>query len=109
MSFHLTSSNIRVENEGGRTHLRADAEAEDGSKRQADVDLDRVLGNNDGHFQWNGENFTESAKDVKFSIEGGGAVPVLRAQLRTANGEWREADVNLAERIDNVNGDLVFH
>lgn len=61
-----------------------------------------------GHFQWGGENFTETAEDVAFSIEGGGQVPVLRAHLKDEEGNLQQADVNLAERIENLNGELVF-
>jgi hypothetical protein len=57
-----------------------------------------------GHFQWDGVNFSESAEDVHFAIEGGGEVPVLRARLANVNGEYQDADVNLSERIINVDG-----
>lgn len=53
-------------------------------------------------------NFTESAQHVSFSIEGGGAVPVLRAELRNAEGNYQGADVNLSERVENDNGNLIF-
>lgn len=61
-----------------------------------------------GRFEWGGVNFTESAENVTFSIEGGGAVPVLRANLRNAEGNSQGADVNLSERVENDNGNLVF-
>lgn len=54
-------------------------------------------------------NFTETAENVTFSIEGGGAVPVLRANLKTADGGRRGADVNLSERVENNDGHLVFN
>lgn len=61
-----------------------------------------------GRFEWDGVNFTESAQNVSFSIEGGGAVPVLRAELRNAEGNYQGADVNLSERLENENGNIVF-
>jgi len=61
-----------------------------------------------GQFQWDGENFSHSAQNVSFSIEGGGEVPVLRAELQNMDGEWVAHDVNLAERIENQNGEFVF-
>lgn len=65
--------------------------------------------NKTGRFYWGGSNFTETAESVTFSIEGGGDVPVLRARLRNAEGAHIDADVNLAERIENDNGILVFN
>lgn len=61
-----------------------------------------------GTFQWDGENFSETAEDVHFAIEGDGEVPVLRATLNNADGEPVEADLNLAERIVNNNGSFEF-
>ncbi|KAL0630535.1 hypothetical protein Q9L58_010618 [Maublancomyces gigas] len=108
MSFHLTSSDLRVESHDGRSYLVGRATRADGSHNDVRLDLDGILGNDNGHFQWDGENFTGSARNVSFSIEGGGAVPVLRAELQNAEGHFQGADVNLSERVENVNGDLVF-
>lgn len=57
---------------------------------------------------WDGVNFSQSAEHVTFSIEGGGEVPVLRAFLRSSDGEEFARDVNLAERIQNHNGNFVY-
>ncbi|KAE8381077.1 CVNH domain-containing protein [Aspergillus bertholletiae] len=105
MSFHLSAENIRVEEDHV---LVADLEVGDGSRRHAVVDLNVHLGNNNGHFQWDGHNFSETARGVHFAIEGGGQVPVLRAELRDEEGNWESRDVNLAERIINENGHFVF-
>lgn len=61
-----------------------------------------------GKFEWGGENFSHSAENVSFSIEGGASVPVLRADLRTVDGQLVHGDINLAERIENQNGVFVF-
>lgn len=53
-------------------------------------------------------DFSHSAENVTFSIEGGGAVPVLRTFLRSRDGEEFSRDVNLAERIENHNGQFVY-
>lgn len=58
-----------------------------------------------GQFQW-GENFSKTADDVELGFEG--EVPVLQAQLTEADGSLVPAEINLAERIINENGDLVF-
>ena len=49
-----------------------------------------------------------SAEDVSFDIEGGGEVPVLRARLRNSDGDMVDADVNLSERIENIDGQFTF-
>jgi hypothetical protein len=42
--------------------------------------------------------------------EGDGQVPVLRADIRDSEGNYHDnQDVNLEERIKNVNGHFVFH
>lgn len=61
-----------------------------------------------GSFQWDGVNFSESAKDISFSFEGGDAVPILRATLTNREGGDVNADINLGERIQNINGTFVF-
>ncbi|GMF73546.1 unnamed protein product [Aspergillus oryzae] len=62
----------------------------------------------DGHFQWGGRNFSETARNVHFGFEGGAHVPVLRAELRTPAGTWEPRDVNLDERVFNNNGHFEF-
>jgi len=57
--------------------------------------------------RWGGQNFTQSASNVRFEFEGGSSVPVLRAKLRNAQGGEQESNLNLGERLTNVNGDLV--
>lgn len=52
-------------------------------------------------------DFSESAEEVSFAIEGDGDVPVLRAVLRSEDGE-QQSDLNLAERLENNNGSFVF-
>lgn len=53
-------------------------------------------------------DFSDSATDIQFSIEGDAQVPVLRAQLRDVEGNYHAADVNLAERIGNRDGCFCF-
>ena len=79
-----------------------------------------------GRFDWSGQStwlfnyilkglifthvadFSETAENISFSIEGGADVPVLRARLQKLDGEYVDADVNLAERVSNDNGRLSF-
>lgn len=52
--------------------------------------------------------FSQSAQNVHYAVEGDGQAPVLRADLVGGDGELCGADVNLAERIQNQNGNFVF-
>lgn len=61
-----------------------------------------------GQFQWEGNNFADTADNVHFAIEGDGEVPVLRADLSNLEGATASVDVNLAERIVNSDGAFVF-
>ncbi|ESZ96272.1 hypothetical protein SBOR_3327 [Sclerotinia borealis F-4128] len=101
MSFHLSAEEIRIDD----NHiLRARLRNENGDWEDAEIDLNQHLGNQEGMIHWDGENFSHSAENVTFSIEGGGEVPVLRTFLRSSDGEEFSRDVNLAERIENING-----
>lgn len=74
---------------------------------EAVLDLNNVLGNDNGRFSWGSGGYLESAQEFRFSIEGAG-VPVFRAQLRNAEGNYVESDVNLDERIKFQDNQLVF-
>lgn len=52
-------------------------------------------------------DFSETAEDIRFNMEGD-AEPILRARLRTTDGDSRDADINLTERIMNRDGQLCF-
>lgn len=51
--------------------------------------------------------FAGSAENIYFTLEGDAQVPILRARLSESNESF-DADVNLAERIGNDNGNLSF-
>ncbi|CAI6030301.1 unnamed protein product [Clonostachys chloroleuca] len=99
MSFHHSASNIRVE-EG---HILV-ADLENGESR---INLDDFIGNNNGNFEWGGVNFSGSAEDIRFELEGDGQ-PILRARLGDVEGNLHDRDINLSERIGNDNGNLRF-
>ncbi|KAJ5795248.1 Cyanovirin-N [Penicillium paradoxum] len=106
MSFHASASNIELED--GHI-LKAVLRTEDGDEQESTMDLNQHIGNDNGHFQWDGGDFQHSAEDISFSLEGDDDVPVLRAVLRDVDGEGHNADINLSERIGNDNGTLVFN
>jgi hypothetical protein len=124
MSFALSAEETRLDD--GHM-LRARLQKADGEWVDAELDLNTVIGNDDGmwtdrsapskpyaynrlkgSFRWNGVNFSESADDITFSIEGGDAVPVLRATLTNMEGNGVDANINLGERIQNIDGAFVF-
>ena len=123
MSFHESAHDIRIED--GHI-LKASLRDGEGDDRDVEIDLNDFIGNDNGmkqsshpcwaycanrfvsgRFCWGGENFNESATNVELSLEGSG-IPVLRANLFNVDGEEIEADINLAERISNEDGELVF-
>lgn len=130
MSFAESAEDVRLED---GCMLLANLQNEDGEMVEASIDLNSCIGNNDGihihlfylsaqwsihnmlmddqttgSFEWEGENFAESAQEISFEIEGDEMIPVLRAELHSVEGEWVACDINLAERISNQNGSFVF-
>ncbi|OQE82289.1 hypothetical protein PENNAL_c0037G05506 [Penicillium nalgiovense] len=106
MSFHETASEIELED--GHI-LKAVLRNEDGDEQESTLDLNEHIGNDNGQFHWDGGDFHSSAEDVSLEREGDDDVPILRARLHDVEGELQDADINLAERIGNDNGELVFN
>lgn len=123
MSFHESANDIELED--GHI-LKAKLSYGEDEERDAEINLNDFIGNDNGQkqasypnrgyrvntflsgcFCWGGENFKESATNIELSIEGSG-IPVLRANLFDVEGEEIEANINLAERISNENGEFVF-
>ncbi|ORX88909.1 Cyanovirin-N [Clohesyomyces aquaticus] len=104
MSFHTTAENIRVDD---NRFLRARLTNGDGEWVDAEIDLNNCLGNSNGQFVWGGSGFADSCESVSFNLEGGDNVPILRARLIDGDGNAVDADVNLAERIENQGGQFV--
>ncbi|UNI24681.1 hypothetical protein JDV02_010411 [Purpureocillium takamizusanense] len=106
MSFRQSASNIRVDD--GHI-LRASIKNDDGDWVDSEIDLNTFIGNNNGRFEWGGENYSHSAEDISFRMEGENEeTPVLRARLRDVDGNPHDADINLDERVGNDNGNFVF-
>ncbi|RJE19926.1 CVNH [Aspergillus sclerotialis] len=105
MSFVATAEEVRLEDDHV---LVAQLQNEEGEMVDASIDLNECIGNNDGSFEWGGVNFSESAEDISFELEGDDQIPVLRARLNPAEGDPIDADINLAERISNQDGNFVF-
>ncbi|KAL5362221.1 Cyanovirin-N [Aspergillus floccosus] len=105
MSFHERAEDIRLDDGHILVARLADGE---GEFHEVSIDLNEFLGNSEGSFEWGGENFSLSAEDISFELEGDDNVPILRAKLANSEGEHHDADVNLAERIGNENGSFAF-
>ncbi|EFQ99755.1 hypothetical protein MGYG_02769 [Nannizzia gypsea CBS 118893] len=104
MSFHESSQNIRLE-EDGRV-LVADLRNGAGDMVTARLDLNSVLGNSNGHFSWGDRDFSGSASNIRLDFDPPFNLPILRANLIAADGTEVPRDVNLAERITNSDGRL---
>jgi hypothetical protein len=61
-----------------------------------------------GHFTWDGENYSHTAENIHFALEGDGDVPVLRASLFDAEGNSETRDINLGERVVNNDGNFIY-
>ncbi|KAK3311055.1 Cyanovirin-N [Chaetomium strumarium] len=105
MSFHASAEDIRLDD--GHM-LRARLRNENGDLVDAELDLNHYIGNDNGCFEWGGVNFSESAEGITFAIEGGDSVPVLRAGLKDLDGNVQWRDLNLGERIGNIDGNFQF-
>ncbi|RDW79118.1 CVNH domain-containing protein [Aspergillus mulundensis] len=103
--------NLHIETQPRDTYLVGDCEDQRGGWHHSRLRLDSCLGDNEGRFEWGGNEFTEHATNIRFNPEEGASrVPVLRADLRDSSGKYqRNKDVNLAERINNRDGNLEFH
>ncbi|RMJ27898.1 CVNH [Aspergillus sp. HF37] len=104
MSFVETANDLYLEDDHV---LVGQLQGDDGELCDASIDLNEVIGNNEGSFEWEGQNFSEYARDVSFSIEDD-STPMLRAVLGVREDEWNESEINLAESIQNYRGRFVF-
>ncbi|EKD17170.1 uncharacterized protein L3040_005392 [Drepanopeziza brunnea f. sp. 'multigermtubi'] len=109
MSFHASAQDVRVED----NHiLKATLTNAAGEPVEAELDLDNCIGNQDGRFEWGGQGFSDSGQNFSFGIEGGeggeDGLPILRGELSNVEGEPVACDINLSERIENRDGELVF-
>ncbi|KAF2868458.1 Cyanovirin-N [Massariosphaeria phaeospora] len=103
MSFHTSAKDISID---GST-LKARLVNVYGKHQDAEIDLNGIIGNNNGTFKWGDYGFADSGDQISFSLEGNN-VPILRARLFNDDGEGQDADINLAERLSNYNGELHF-
>ncbi|KAH8800729.1 Cyanovirin-N, partial [Xylogone sp. PMI_703] len=107
MYFSRTTRNIRVSVEGDCTILYAMAQTRKGEWLDASLNLDRVIGNDDGWFSRNTNGFTKTAKNIKLESRHNGSW--LTANLTRCNKTYKELQgINLDLHITNNNGKLVW-
>jgi hypothetical protein len=102
-NFSASAQQISLD---GDYDLIARCRAIDGNEKLSALNLNKVLGNDNGRFVWteDGGNFGASARNVRL-LENG---RVLEAELKDVNGGWHWSRVWLDERVGNNNGDLVL-
>ncbi|OJJ97249.1 hypothetical protein ASPACDRAFT_1858701 [Aspergillus aculeatus ATCC 16872] len=100
MSFAHSCQNIRLED----GHILAcSAPDRNGNLVEARLDLDVLIGNEDGTIFWDGQNFSHSAQNI--TLEGS----LLTADLPARDGSFNERQgIDLGERISNEDGRLVY-
>ena len=70
---------------------------------KSQINLSKILGNNDGKFVWGGHDFHKEASGIELKDE-----HILVAKLRANNGAMILASVDLNEAITNSDGGLAF-
>ncbi|KAK5019298.1 Cyanovirin-N [Cryomyces antarcticus] len=84
--------------------LRCNCRNMDGDYVSSELDLDTIIGNNDGQFAWGGQGWSQGAGNP--NLEEGWR---LTADLPGADGGQRDrATIDLNEKIGNDNGKLVY-
>ncbi|ODM20065.1 hypothetical protein SI65_05051 [Aspergillus cristatus] len=109
MSFQNSACNIYIDSDPGdtdrKTSLQATCNNDQGTGITSQIKLDEALGNQDGRFSWNGQNFSNTARNVRLGMEGK-REPVLHAELQDDSGEYRESEARLGEHVGNIDGQL---
>ncbi|KAI9375893.1 Cyanovirin-N [Aspergillus egyptiacus] len=107
MSFHITAANVELEKNRILSAYLPTRQGH-GVGKWRTMNLDDVLGNDNGSFAWDWVNFSHSAQDIRLERQGRDKIPILYAKLRNAKGQWVDASVNLGERIANDEGEFKF-
>lgn len=98
MSFSRSCIDISLHG----TKLHAWAKDDNGNYHNSILDLDNIIGNDNGHLTWGERNFSETSRDIK--LDG----VHLQAVCQRNNGQWVHATLNLDDYIVNDDGSLKF-
>ncbi len=71
------------------------------------IDLDNYIGNTGGTLVWNGKNFDKHCESKKIESAGYGRT-LLKASCKNAAGVYVNAEINLDERISNIDSHLKY-
>lgn len=60
-----------------------------------------------GHLTWGGQGFSKKARNMSISSDGPDQDPVLHVDLAGPDGKYIQSEIDLAEHIANIDGELV--
>ena len=103
-SFLNSARNVYIDG----SLLNAECRRKDGTTwvKSQPLDLDRIIGNIDGHFQWDGVNFTQSARNIRLAND---ELNLLIADLRERDQDFNnDQSIDLGSRIMNIDGQLTY-
>lgn len=98
MSFTQTSTHVAVNEQG---HLSAHCQRSDGTVNASVLDLNTLVGNQEGVLTWGGSNFSQTSTHVAVNAEGH-----LSAHCQTSAGEVVPSVLNLNSWVSNNEGNL---
>ncbi|ERF73174.1 hypothetical protein EPUS_03015 [Endocarpon pusillum Z07020] len=112
MTFYTYAQNIRLAKRNDKQYLiakLATGSSAGGDEEGWYVDsicLDDHIGNDHGSFKWsdNGGGFSYYARDIKLLNDGRTLAAQLAAGGDTGGGGWRDATIDLGERLANDHG-----
>ncbi|KAJ5090649.1 hypothetical protein N7532_009333 [Penicillium argentinense] len=111
MSFQKTACDVHLNSKPGATSLVAICNNDEGSGLETDLLLDDYLGNEDvlmlGHIAWGGKGFSKNARNMSISSDGPDREPILHCDLVGQDGEFVSNEIDLADHIANIDGELV--
>ncbi|KAF9162322.1 hypothetical protein DFQ26_003655 [Actinomortierella ambigua] len=95
-----TCHDVKLEFDPTSEHVQLHATCE------TSIDLDQIIGNNNGTFQWGGRNWSRSSAAEAMTVENN--KPILNANLWGIDERSHPGTVNLGDHIQNSGGKLVY-
>ena len=99
MAFSKSSTEISLDG----PILRANCRDRAGSYQVSEIDINKYIVNDNGvlHWQPSGDFYVSSRS---LTLEGS----VLKCESKDLGGDWRDAQIDLDEKIQNFNGKLIY-
>ena len=98
MLFTQSCKNIRLD--GAILHAECRTHDRNPTYKKSDLDLDTILGNHNGKFQWGLTGFSKHAKAISLDHS------ILTADLQRSSGDYVKVTVDLSTNIINDDGVL---